>query len=349
VALPLEKFPDRAALNLTGQAGIELIYVRANGWRYDPRILKLLLNTKLPQLVHMHSLYWPRQAVLAWYFVRNYIPFVVTPNGGLARQSKRLKKNLYVALVERPRLRAAAAITVVDPQEEKAVRADVPDYGGIVRWIPNPVDTRGLEGFTWNENVEAKRLIFLGRFHVVHKGLDIMVDIASLLPDVEFHLYGKDDGRTSGMLEQLRRRTPPNVHFHGPVFETEKAEVLANASLYIQTSRWEGFPLSIIEAMYLGVPRAIASTFFQAELFSRDNLGLVFPPRPEEAAAQLSRVLNEPDRLRHRSRRSRDLATRNFNPLTVASTYINLYVEILDVRSLYRTSSRKATEQGRRE
>jgi glycosyltransferase involved in cell wall biosynthesis len=284
----------------------------------------------------MHSLYWPRQAVLAWYFARNNIPFLVTPNGGLARQSKRLKKSLYVALVERRRLRAASAITVVDPQEEKAVRADVPDYEGIVRWVPNPVDTRGLEGFSWQENVEAKRLVFLGRFHVVHKGLDILVDIASFLPDVEFHLYGTDDGRASKLLKQLQRRSPPNVYFHGPVFEAEKAKVLTNASLYIQTSRWEGFPLSIVEAMYLGVPCAIANTFFQAELFRWEDLGLVFPPRPEEAAAQLAEALAQPARLRHWSRRSRDFARENFDPRTVASKYLQLYEEVLRARGTHR-------------
>src|SRR5215207_301490 len=163
VTLVLDKSPDRAALNWAGQAGIELIHVPAKIWRYDSRILKLLLSSKLPQLVHMHGAYSPRQAVLTRSFVRNDIPFVLTPHGGLdrQRQNKRLKKDLYVTLFERPRLRAACAITIVAPQEEKALRADVPDYKGIVRWIPNPVDTHNLEGFSWKEDVEAKRLVFL--------------------------------------------------------------------------------------------------------------------------------------------------------------------------------------------
>lgn len=329
VALVLDESPDEAALSLAEQAGIELIHIPANTWRYDPKVLKPLLNSSSPQLLHMHSVYFPKQAVLARHLVRNGIPFVVTPNGGLARQSKRLKKSLYVSLVEKPRLRAASAIAVVSPQEERVVRADVPDYKGVIRWVPNPVDTHSLEGYSWEGNVEAKRLVFLGRFHVVHKGLDTLVDIASFLPDVEFHLYGADDGRATKLLEQLRRRLPSNVHFHDPVFGTEKARVLANASLYIQTSRWEGFPLSIIEAMYLGVPCAITNTFYPAELFRQEGFGLVFPPQPKEAAIQLSEVLAQPARLQHWSRSSQHFAKENFGPRTVASKYLKLYEEVL--------------------
>ena len=329
VALVLDESPDEAALSLAEQAGIELIHIPANTWRYDPKVLKPLLNSHSPQLLHMHSVYFPKQAVLARHLVRNGIPFVVTPNGGLTRQSKRLKKSLYVSLVEKPRLRAASAIAVVSPQEERVVRADVPEYKGLIRWVPNPVETHSLEGYGWVGDIEAKRLVFLGRFHVVHKGLDTLVDIASFLPDVKSHLYGADDGRATKLLEQLRRRLPSNVHFHDPVFGTEKARVLANASLYIQTSRWEGFPLSVIEAMYLGVPCAITNTFYPAELFSQKDFGLVLPPKPEEAAIQLSEVFAQPDRLHRWSQRSERYAKENFGPRTVASKYLKLYEEVL--------------------
>jgi glycosyltransferase involved in cell wall biosynthesis len=329
VTLVLDESPDEAALSLAEQVGIVLTYIPASTWRYDPKVLKSLLSSDPPQLVHMHSTYFPKQATLARQLVQNSIPFVVTPNGGLDRQSKRLKKSLYVSLVEKPRLRVASAITVVAPQEERVVRADVPDYKGVVRWVPNPVDTQSLEGYSWKEDVESKRLVFLGRFHVVHKGLDTLVGIASFMPDVEFHLYGSDDGRATKLLEQLRRRLPPNVHFHAPVFGAEKARVLANASLYIQTSRWEGFPLSIIEAMYLGVPCAITSTFYPAELFLQEDLGLVISSDPQEAAAQLSEVLTQPAHLRRWSQLSQSYAKENFVPRTVASEYLKLYEEVL--------------------
>ena len=327
--LVLDQSPDEAALSLAERVGIELIHVPANTWRYDPQVLKPLLSSNPPQLLHMHSMYFTKQASLARHLVRNSIPFVITPNGGLGHPSKRLKKSLYVSLVEKYRFRAASAIAVVSPQEEKLVRGVVPDYEGIVRQVPNPVDAQSLKGCSWKEDVEAKRLVYLGRFHVVHKGLDILADISSFIPDVEFHLYGNDDGRTTKVLKRLRRRLPPNVYFHGPVFGAQKAQVLANASLYIQTSRWEVFGISIAEAMYLGVPCAIASTTDLAEPLQQRDLGLVLPPVPKEAATSLSEVLAQPTRLHRWSQRSERYAKENFGPRTVASKYLKLYEEVL--------------------
>jgi len=232
-------------------------------------------------------------------------------------------------MLEKRRLDNASAITLVSPEEEKAVHAVVPNYGGIVRWISNPVDNYNLEGYSWKGNIGAKRLVFLGRFHVVHKGIDILVDTARFLPDIEFHLYGTEDPATKGQFERIKLRLPPNVNLHGPVFEAEKAQVLANASLYIQTSRWEGFPISVAEAMYIGVPCAIAETLYQAELFRRRDIGLVFSPNPKEAAVRLSRALTQPARLRHWSEQARAYARTHFHPQTVACRYLQLYQEVL--------------------
>jgi glycosyltransferase involved in cell wall biosynthesis len=107
--------------------------------------------------------------------------------------------------------------------------------------------------------------------------------------------------------------------------------VLTNASLYIQTSRWEVFGISIAEAMYLGVPCAIADTLNLAQVFRQHDLGLVLPPDPKRAATDLLEVLNHPARLYQWSERARTFAQVHFHPYTVASEYLNLYEEILRV------------------
>jgi glycosyltransferase involved in cell wall biosynthesis len=124
-----------------------------------------------------------------------------------------LKKSLYSWLLEKPRFYAAAAITAVTPAEEKVVRTFVPHYPGIVRCVSNPIELHDLEGQSWKGDIGAKRVVYLGRFDILHKGIDIMVDIARLLPDVEFLLYGTKDRQTKGWLESLQSNLPANVHF----------------------------------------------------------------------------------------------------------------------------------------
>ena len=328
VSLLLDNNPGEAAVTFAEQADFKLIYAPPSSWRHD-KVLQPLLRSEPPHVLHLHRAFAPKQAFMERKLVRNKVPSVVTPHGAIDFHRRRVRKNLYMRLVERSRLYAASAITVVAPQEEKVVRASVPKYRGIIRWVPNPVDTQGLEGYSWKANVDAKRLIYLGRFHVVHKGIDILVNIARILPHAEFHLYGTEDPKTKRLLERLKRQLPPNVYFHDPVFGAEKAQVLAGASLYIQASRWEGFPVSVAEAMYLGVPCALADTFYQAELFRQRDLGFVFSPNPKEAAICLSRVLTQPDRLRHWSGRARAYAQEHFSPRIAALSYLKLYEEIL--------------------
>ena len=328
VALLLGDQPDRAALTLAEQTGLKLLRIPANIWHYE-EVLRPLLWSEPPEVLHLHRVFVPKQAILERKLARNKIPSVVTPHGAIDLQRRRVRKSLYIWLVEKSRLCRASSITVVAPQEEQAVRAVVPDYRGIVRWMPNPVDAYSLAGQSWKGNVEARRLVFLGRFHVVHKGIDILVDIARFAPSIEFHLYGVEDHKTKGMLQRLKRRLPPNVYFHGPVLGAEKARMLVDSSLYIQASRWEGFPISVAEAMYLGVPCAVAPTLYQAELFRQQDLGLVLPPDPKEAATRLLEVLAQPTRLQRWSERARAYAQTHFSPRTVALNYLKLYEEVL--------------------
>ncbi len=329
VSLMLGEAPSSAAETFAEQGGIQLLSIPANTWRYAPKALRSLLHSEPPDIVHMHSTYLPEQATLARRLVRHGVPYVVTPHGGLNRQSKWLKKSLYVWLVERSRLRNSSAIAVLSDQEREAVRADVPRYKGIVRLVNNPVDLRNPTAHSWQANMSARRLVFLGRFHVVNKGLDILAEIARSLPSVEFHMYGDQEDKTKKDFERLLRGFPQNVHVHNPVFGAEKARVLSSSTVYIQASRWEGFPISVAEAMYLGVPCAISDTIHLAKLFAEEDLGLVLPSSPKEAAVSLSEALAHPANLLRWSQRARAFAHKHFDPRAVASDYVDLYREVL--------------------
>jgi glycosyltransferase involved in cell wall biosynthesis len=331
VSLLVDMLPDESDLKLANQLGIDLIYVPTNRWAYQSEVLTLLLQSTPPQLVHQHSVFLPTLASLGKSLVNYQIPYIITPHAmhPSMLQRGRLKKLIYSWLLEKPRFKSASAISVVTPGEGDAVRAFVPNYKGIIRWVPNPIDTNSLEKYTWKGKVDAKQIVYLGRFDVLHKGIDLLIATARNIPEIEFHLYGSEDAKTKPQLEQLKRDLPPNVTFHKPVFGAEKIEVLTGASLYIQMSRWEVFGVSIAEAMMLGVPCALAETLNLADLFQKHDLGLVISPDPQLAATQLREALNQPDRLQNWSERSRTFAQHQFNPKTVALEYLKLYEEVL--------------------
>jgi glycosyltransferase involved in cell wall biosynthesis len=329
VCLIVDTPPDEAASTLAEKVGFELIHLPANTWRYDPSQLKSILQSAPPDLVHLHSVFLPKQATLAKTLVRKKIPYLITPNGGLDSQRGQVKKIFYSFLAEKQRFFNAAAVTVVNPKEENTIRALVPRYRGIIRWIANPVEDKA-EGYTWQGNISTRKLVFLGRFDVLHKGIDILMETMRLLPDVEAHLYGTEDPKTKAWFDRLMQNCPANVHFHSPIFGIDKFRVLADASLYIQTSRWEGFPLSIAEAMYMGVPCAVSELPHFAELFRQHDLGPVIPADPQQSAIKLKQVLEQPEQLWQWSKRAQSYAQAHFQPETVALRYLQLYKEIIN-------------------
>jgi glycosyltransferase involved in cell wall biosynthesis len=165
-------------------------------------------------------------------------------------------------------------------------------------------------------------VLFLGRFDVEVKGLDRMVEIARFVPEADFHLYGRAQDRR-GL--DLPRSAPANVYFHDPVFGRAKAAVFANATLYLQPSRWEAFPISATEAMALGVPCAMSENLHLTEMLLAYDAVLAIPTEPEVAAYHIRELLTNAGRLNELSRCGQDFVRSNCSPLAVARQYVAAY------------------------
>lgn len=331
----LQQAPGHETAAYARRCGIKLHHVAATRWGYDAAALQALLDTHRPQLVHQHSIFLPRQAGLSRVLRRMDIPYVATPHALCPQLLARNKwrKRTYGLLFEKPRMRGAAAVTgVTEPETLEAGRYLAP-YSGLLRTVLNPVDLPGQSPpppWSGPQQGTIRRLVYLGRFDVEHKGLDILFEIARALPpDVEVHLYGKSSGGDEAAFQSLLATAPTQVKVHEPVFGERKLAALLHASLYVQTSRWEVFGISVAEAMLLGVPCALAGTMNLAGLVAEKDLGLVLPARPADAAAAIVRALDDPQRLARWSSAAQAFAQHHFHPRTVAQNYLNVYGEAL--------------------
>lgn len=344
VSLVIGSPADSAAVETAAETGMRLVQTSKSVLRFGEEVGRILAR-QAPDVVHMHSVFIPQQAAMARTLRQRRIPYVITPHAGLAPQVLQrgmMKKWLYGMLVERPRFMAASAIAIVTPGEERAVRAYLPDFARPIRWIPNPIAVDSLGPLRWQglkPQPGPKRISFLGRFDVLHKGIDILIEIARLLPELQFDLYGADDARTRDWLDRLKRNLPANVAFHNPIFGSEKGKVLAESCLYVQSSRWEGFPVSVAECLYMGVPCALAETLDLAQLYRQHNLGLVNPLEPSIAAARLRSAIADEARMREWSLRGQQFARTHFDPRVVAERYVALYQEAIDSGGRVQASS----------
>jgi glycosyltransferase involved in cell wall biosynthesis len=310
--------PEAAARAAAEQGGIRLFAVGPTVRAYARDVRRLLRGFR-PDVVHLHSTFTPRLAVSSELAVRSRIPLVLTLHGGLRPfQLGRggWKHIVYSRLVERRRFRRASAVTVLLPSEELLFRDFTRRFSGEIEVIPSPVDADLASGVPRDA---GGPIIFLGRLDVASKGLDHWIEIARKLPELRFEMYGEGPDR-----DWLEARLPTNVTIRRPVFGAAKREALASARLYLQTSRWDAFPIAVGEAMMAGLPCAISASQDLARTFEDEGLGLVLPPDAEAAAALIAAAYADEDQLRSWSTSAQAYAQRFASP-AVATAYLELY------------------------
>ena len=90
----------------------------------------------------------------------------------------------------------------------------------------------------------------IGTSFVRQKGLDVFVETARLLPDVNFTIAGRvvdEEGQA------FVQRAPSNVHVTGRfVAREELRQLYQSSACYVQASRYEGFGVACAEAMACG-------------------------------------------------------------------------------------------------
>lgn len=98
--------------------------------------------------------------------------------------------------------------------------------------------------------IDPRKIVTVARYSYP-KNLKLFVDVAKRLPERVFHIYGDGEERES-LLAYISNANVSNVVLHGEVQDV--SEHIKDAAIYLSTSRWEGLPLAVLEAMSLGVP-----------------------------------------------------------------------------------------------
>ncbi|KTG10538.1 hexosyltransferase [Haloprofundus marisrubri] len=112
-----------------------------------------------------------------------------------------------------------------------------------------------------------------------YKGVDMLVDawptVRESIPDAELHVVG--GGHPESYAET------PGVSVRGYV--ENLADAFAPASLYVQPSRMDTFPVSTLEAMRAGLPPLVTETTGTRSEAGALSPNLVVDPAPESLAA----------------------------------------------------------------
>ena len=103
-------------------------------------------------------------------------------------------------------------------------------------------------------NIYSKTIISVGRL-ARQKGFDFLIETAELVfakhPDWEWLILGEGDQRQH-LEAMLTKKRLDNVRLVGKVGNVE--DYLSDAAIFVMTSRYEGFPLALVEAKAIGLP-----------------------------------------------------------------------------------------------
>lgn len=136
-----------------------------------------------------------------------------------------------------------------------------------VKYVPNPIDFD--KDYKFDINKKKKQVIFLGRLEA-QKRAWLFCEAAKRMPEYEFYVMGKffrDEENNKKPLEPYLNNDIPNLHFTGHLEGEEKEKLIKESRILLNTSIWEGIPISWLEAMQYGT--AIVSCLDNESIPSR--------------------------------------------------------------------------------
>jgi glycosyltransferase involved in cell wall biosynthesis len=305
-------------------------------------------------LVHLHSVFlWPTAAA-ARAAERAGVPYLLAPRGmlvgDLLRRRGRLRKRLWIRLVERHTLARAAALHVTSELEaEEAARLGLPLPP--VHVVPNGVEAQPWEPAREAELAPAVRaalarrplLLALGRLSF-KKGLDRLIAALPEIPGATLAIAGGDDENYRPRLERLAAAAgvADRVVFLGEVHGPDKAALLHGADVLALPSISENHGNVVLEAMAAGLAVAVTPEVGLAAVVREHGAGVVTAGDPPRLAAALRGLLADALGRQAMGRRGAEAAAKRFGWSSIAAAMEAVYETVLVDRRQPRQGTRPA-------
>ncbi len=202
--------------------------------------------------------------------------------------------------------------------------------------IPHGVDTtRYLPTERKSQKLTELHLIYLGRLDDLDKGIMFLPSIFLQLraAAVPFSCAIVGSGPDSPKLEAAlaRKKLLSQVKLIGQVVQSEVPGILSQAEIFLMPSRFEGFGLSLIEAMAAGCVPIASNLSGVTDMIIEDGVsGFLCPVGDIKAFADRVVLLHhDRERLAHMSQAARRRVEELYSLEKMCDAYDRLFTEIL--------------------
>ena len=296
-------------------------------------ISKLPVPFNKPDLVVFHEAYRVEYLKISQNLRKNKIPYIIIPHGELtseAQKKKWLKKKVANFLLFQHFISGATAIQCLSQRELDSTKFGKKKFigtNGIDMPLKRKHDFR-------NEEI---KFTYIGRLDPYHKGLDLMIQAIALKKAIlmdhncRFTLYGPDQ---FGRGDQIRKLISDYdvaelVTLKPEVSGNDKENILLDSDVFIQTSRFEGMPMGLLEAMSYGLPVLVTDGTTLGEKVKEYDAGWSAETSVESIAGLLQKVIEEERCFEIKSQAAIRLIEENFEWSKVAQETVDKYRTII--------------------
>jgi glycosyltransferase involved in cell wall biosynthesis len=314
---------------------VEVLNRRAGlDWRSTWRLSRLIRRERV-ELLHAHQ-YTPFFYALTARWLGRRVPVLFTEHGrhfpDYPRRKRIVANRLLLGRRDRvigvgEAVRRAVIANEGIRAERVAVIYNGIDLGGSGNGVADREQIRREMGVEPSDLVliQVARLDYLKDHATAVRTLERVVAQRSATKLV---LVGEGPEREKIETEVHQRRLTEHVRFLG--LRTDVSRLVPAADLFLLTSISEGIPLTLIEAMSVGVPVVSSGVGGVGEVVQDGQTGLLAPAGDDRALAEhVLSLANDPSRRGEMGRLGRERAAAVFSEKQMHAAYRGLYEDML--------------------
>ncbi len=292
-------------------------------------------------LVHIHAIFsYPSTAAMRIARLKN-IPYIVRPLGQLCQwslQQAKLKKQLYLKIVEKANLDRSSSLHLTSKQEQQELKHLNLKTNSFILPHGLSIPDRITEA---NNKLRAKFklsqdpvILFLSRIHP-KKGLDLLIPALGIQRQFTFIIAGVGDRAYEREIDNLLQKHNLNSRTikTGFVSGEDKNLLLQGADLFTLTSYSENFGVAVLEALAAGTPTLTTPGVALSQMLEKENLGYVTELDIDAIASNLEYILSHLEEAKEKGDRNRQFVRENYTWDTIALKMIDVYENVINERS----------------
>ena len=326
-----QEYADVALINIFG---LEIPNIKKQ-IIYSQNSIDAILNENNfePDIVVFHEVYHIEFCKIAKHLCKRKIPYIIVPHGCLtntAQNKKKIKKIKANTLYFRKFIQNAVALQCLSENERDNTKFNSNKFIGT-----NGVSIPTYKKTTFSD--DEIKIVYIGRLDFYHKGIDLMLEAIRQKKDYfienncKLYIYGPDYTNERKVVKKLieDNNVQDIVTISDAVLGTEKEKALLNADIFIQTSRFEGMPLGILEALSYGVPCLITEGTNVGNYVKKYNAGWVAKTNSNSIADKISQAIFERKLWKEKSVNAVNLVNENFSWEEISKQAIRDYERLI--------------------